>query len=357
MRKVEEILELARWAPSGDNEQPWRFKILDERQFIVYGHDTSEWCVYDLDRRASQIALGALLQTIIIAAEGLGQRAEIIPVGAGSDDNPVFRVSIEKIEKVEASPLFPCIKNRVTQRRPLQTTPITDQQKQELETALGPRFGLHWLETRAERWGMARLLFYSAKIRLTIPEAYEVHRKNIQWNAQYSEDRLPDQAIGVDNMTLKTMRWAMTSWARVQFLNKWLGGTLIPRIQMDLLPAYFCGGHFLITAKEPLSSMEDYLEGGRAVQRFWLTVCKQGLLLQPEMTPLIFSRFHRQSVTFTESPTALERAGKVCSKLQAIWQVDEIVNFGVFQGRIGVGRYPKSRSMRLQLNQLLIQES
>ncbi|WP_254452136.1 nitroreductase family protein, partial [Duganella vulcania] len=65
---LEQILELARWAPSGDNTQPWRFEILDARRLIVHGHDTRDHCVYDLDGHPSQMSIGALLETMAIAA-------------------------------------------------------------------------------------------------------------------------------------------------------------------------------------------------------------------------------------------------------------------------------------------------
>ena len=68
MSVVREILELARYAPSGDNTQPWRFAIDGEHAVTVHGHDTREHCVYDLDGRASQVSIGALLETIAIAA-------------------------------------------------------------------------------------------------------------------------------------------------------------------------------------------------------------------------------------------------------------------------------------------------
>jgi nitroreductase len=65
---LEQILELARWAPSGDNTQPWRFEVLDERRLVVHGHDTRDHCVYDLDGHPSQMSIGALLETMAIAA-------------------------------------------------------------------------------------------------------------------------------------------------------------------------------------------------------------------------------------------------------------------------------------------------
>ena len=56
----------------------------------------------------------------------------------------------------------------------------------------------------------------SAKIRLTIPEAYDVHRRMIEWDARYSHDRIPDQALGTDALSVKSMRWVLESWPRVQ---------------------------------------------------------------------------------------------------------------------------------------------
>ena len=55
------ILDRARWAPSGDNTQPWRFQIVADDQLIVHGHDTRDEILYDFDGHASHMAHGALL--------------------------------------------------------------------------------------------------------------------------------------------------------------------------------------------------------------------------------------------------------------------------------------------------------
>jgi len=46
---IEQILDQARWAPSGDNTQPWRFEIKGPLHVVVHGSDTRRHCVYDLD--------------------------------------------------------------------------------------------------------------------------------------------------------------------------------------------------------------------------------------------------------------------------------------------------------------------
>ena len=74
---VRQILELARWAPSGDNTQPWRFEIEDEQHLVVHGFDMRDHVIYDLQGRASQLALGGLLETIEIAARSRGLKCDI----------------------------------------------------------------------------------------------------------------------------------------------------------------------------------------------------------------------------------------------------------------------------------------
>lgn len=76
MTLIENILDVARWAPSGDNTQPWRFEIVDKLHFIVHGFDTRDHCVYDLDGHPSQMAIGALLENIEIAATEWGYSVE-----------------------------------------------------------------------------------------------------------------------------------------------------------------------------------------------------------------------------------------------------------------------------------------
>jgi len=60
--ELKTVLDHGRWAPSGDNMQPWRFKLLDNSHFDIHGFDTRKHCVYDLNGHASQLALGMLLE-------------------------------------------------------------------------------------------------------------------------------------------------------------------------------------------------------------------------------------------------------------------------------------------------------
>lgn len=348
---IADILELARWAPSGDNIQPWRFEIIDDRHFIVYAFDTRDHCVYDLDGHPSQIALGALLETLTIAASAHGLSATFSRRYDVPDTHPEYRVELTPDNQLSTDPLLPFVKQRSVQRRPMRTTPLTPSQKQALQDAVGEAYTVRWFEGGAQRWRLARLIFDNAKLRLTMPEAYAVHRDIIAWQARFSEDRVPDQALGLDAMTLRLMRWVMVSWQRVKFFNTWLAGHLTPRIEMELLPGLFCAAHFAIQADRAPETLDDYVAAGRAVQRFWLTATSLGLQLQPEMTPLIFSRYVREGIQFSRMPGATETAAKLGERLAGILRGVPASQVA-FLGRIGNGKAPTSRSLRLPVERL-----
>jgi len=346
---LEKILDMARWAPSGDNTQVWRFERVGE-QLVIHGFDTREHCIYDFDGRASQLALGALIENLSIAAGAHGLQISI-ERRPGSEHKPTFDVRFIVDEGLVASPLASAIEKRSVQRGALRTRPLTPVEKSKLRAAAGPGMHIVWIEDRQHRVRMALALLASGRLRLALPEAYPVHRDVIDWGARFSTDKVPDRALGVDRFTLRVMRWALQRWSRVRFMNAVPGGTLLPRLQMDLLPNLACGAHFLIVARRPCTSVDDFIAAGRDVQRFWLTATQLGLQLQPLMTPLIFS-WHVQSGRPLSRDARLSESAVRLSKQWDEWMGPGAWRSTVFMGRIGAGEAAKARSVRLPLSRL-----
>jgi nitroreductase len=349
-QSIYRILDLARWAPSGDNTQCWRFEVIGADHLVVHGYDTRADTVYDLDGHPSQISMGALLETIAIAASAQGLRADAVRRADSPVERPLFDVRFSPDASIQPSPLVEAITQRSVQRRPMSTRPLSAAEKQALEAAVGPGFAVTWIEGFGPRFKAARLMFNNAKLRLTMPEAYEVHRRIIHWGVTRSPDRVPDQALGVDNATLKLMKWAMVSWKRLSTMNA-LMGTWAPRLQMDLIPGLACAAHFVLKTKRQPRTIDDYVEAGRAVQRFWLTLTQLGLFMQPEMTPLIFSKYVREGTPFTRESKLHGPAARLQQEAAALIFTDEL--FPVYMGRLGAGKAPAARSERLPVEQLL----
>ena len=349
---LERILNLARWAPSGDNTQPWRFKILGDEHILVQGFDTRDHVVYDLDGHASQLAIGGLLETIVIAATGEGRSTSVKRRTETPDTHLLFDVQFQQQTDFRPSTLLPYIEARVVQRRPMHTKSLSVEQKQALEKSLPDGYSVIWIDRFLQRFKMAKLLFSSAKIRLTIPEAYAAHKSAIEWGAKFSANRIPSRAIGVDPVTECLMRWVMASWERVRFFNTYLFGHFAPRLQLDFVPGVLCAAHFTLTAPKPLGTIDDFVAAGRVMQRFWLSASQLGWLIQPEMTPLIFARFHRQELVFSQIHLAQLQAKSINSRLQGITGAETIEKVYLL-GRIGAGPMPSARSTRKALADLV----
>ncbi|MBL8472277.1 MAG: nitroreductase family protein [Rhodocyclaceae bacterium] len=355
MDAIEQILDLARWAPSGDNTQPWKFEIVSDTHVVVHGFDTRDHVVYDLDGHPSQMAHGALLETIRIAASQHGLGVKVTQRPDTPETHLLYDVRFEADASVTPDPLAACITTRCVQRRPMSTRPLGDTEKAKLAAAAQP-CSVTWFESFGARWTIAKLNFANAHLRLTLPEAYLVHRSVIEWKARYSTDKIPEAAVGVDPLTGSMMRWVMQSWERVDLFNRYFGGTLAPRLQLDLIPGIACAAHACLVFPRQPTSIADYVTAGRAMQRFWLTAESLGLRLQPEMTPLIFSRYHREQRVFTKMSVKQAEAGVLAQRLEAIMGRDEATK-AAFLCRLGWAETAASRSLRLELDQLKVARS
>src|SRR5256885_1222410 len=146
-----QILDLARWAPSGDNTQPWRFEIRSDSEILVHGYDTRDHCVYDLDGWASQLSHGALLETLALAATRFGCRAQTSIATEHEDGRIVYKVALERDPAVVENPLAAFISERVVQRQPMRLTRLTPEQQRTLERAAQP-FSVVWMDSWRARW-------------------------------------------------------------------------------------------------------------------------------------------------------------------------------------------------------------
>lgn len=357
MNPLDFVLEKARWAPSGDNVQTWRFEKTADDTLIIHAFDTRESVVYDFDGRPSQIALGALLENISIAASHQQRQAEFTRIDAQKDTNNstaiTYQVKLLPSDTSTPDPLVDMIERRSVQRRALSTSDIGVHDEYMLERSVGDDFTVHWLTGLQGKLHMASLLWQNAGIRLTMPEAYSTHKKVIEWGAKFSRDRIPDQAVGMDRLGLLLMRWAMQSWQRVDFMNRYLAGTWLPRIQLDLVPALFCGAHFMLVAKKAPETVEDFISAGRNLQRFWLTATQLGIQLQPEMTPLIFNWYVQAGRSCSNTAHVWPAMQNLQKKLVQICGSTEVSN-ACFMGRIGYGKPASARSLRLSVEELLI---
>lgn len=351
---IERILDAAHWAPSGDNAQPWTFEVQDDANFDVCVR-VAAGNVYEYRHgEPTLISAGTLLENIAIAAASCGKRAGWQYQGIAGGVHRI-RVALQDDPAACASPLFGEIQRRSVDRRPYRLRGLAAHDRQALAQALGPEFSVEWHETLAARRRVAALTRLATDIRLRIPETFDIHNKIVDWKQAYSPDAIPSRALGVDAMTLKMMRWTLAKRKRTEVANR-LGSPFFAGLQMDFLPGIFSAAYFAFRVQQRATGQHEQvsqlLRAGQAVQRFWLTASKLGMVLQPCLATLAFAHYGLADEPFTVSKSQrrkaanlARRAGRDLSNLQTLF----------FMGRIG---YPQkarleSRSLRLPLAQLI----
>ena len=355
--EIQKILELARWAPSGDNSQPWRFEILSEDAVRIHLNAQSNEDIYDFNNgQPTLLSGGMLLETIRVAASGYGRTARW-HYEEGHELQHRIRVDLARTPGLPADPLLAMIKTRSVDRGPYRRQRLRDEDKQALAAALGPELTVRWHETLSARLMLARLNARATDIRLRIPEAFQVHKRVIDWSNDWSPTGIPAKAVGLDAMTLKIMRWGFGDWRRLERMNRMPGATGPAIMQMDYLPAVQSGALFTIRATERPTvarlPAETLLRFGGALQRFWLTAEQRKLSLQPAMATAIFAHYGRHGVNFTEDPRIRAQAKALADELA---RRDVGADDLIFLGRIGRTKRqtPLARSVRRELAELLV---
>lgn len=351
---VERILEAAHWAPSGDNAQPWTFEVQDEALFDVCVR-IEPGNVYEYRQgEPTLISAGTLLANIAIAAPSSGKRATWSYVGAEGSLHRI-RVVLEDDAGAFEHPLYGEIQRRSVDRRPYRRRGLAADDKQALADALGPDYALGWHESLAERRKIAGLTRLATDIRLRIPETFAIHSRIVDWQRAYSPDAIPSQALGVDAMTQKMMHWTLAKRERTEFANR-LGSPFFAGLQMDFLPGLFSAAYFAFRFREPRqpgpAGVSQLLGAGQAVQRFWLTTSKRGLVLQPCLATLAFAHYGASDTPFTTAQTERRKARLLAQRV--VRDLGDLQTT-FFVGRVGYPQAAKleSRSLRLPLAQLV----
>lgn len=343
---MRDILELASWAPSADNTQPWRFEITSETTARIHSFDLSKINHFDYHGNYSHFGLGCFLETLEIAATSFYHP---IHVAKSSDSVPghlIYDAHFDTNKAVKKDPLADFIIIRVTNRFPLQRDPLSEKQKQALAAILPQGWKLLWKESLQEKFEIAKLMYRFDLI------ASPATSGIIEWNATYSKILLPDESLGLDAFNLACARWVFESPARIKWFMHYLGGAYISAFLAFFLPGILCGGHFALVADHPLQTSDEYVEAGRIFQRLWLKAAELNLFLQMETGPIVFSRYVRDQVSFASDPKLLQRGQRMERHFASIFG-EEIAPKIVMLARIGKGTPPRSRAVRLSFEELI----
>jgi hypothetical protein len=347
---IKEILETAIYAPSGENNQPWKFKLKDNMidVFNVPERDTS---LYNFRQQGLFVAHGALLENIIIASSALGYKADINAFPDKENSNHVASITLNKTE-IRDEPLYPFIRKRATNRKPYYPDPLTNKEKAVLLELNRLGYGrVALLEDQKTVKELADVLCINERL---VFENHHLHKfffEHMRWTEKEAMDKR-------DGMYLKTMelpspatlmfKLLFKRWRFVKFMG--VSKFIAKQTKKMYLAAPAIG---IITIDS--DSSEDFLAGGRLMQRVWLEATRMGLSLHPSAGTIFFIQRVLKGATEGFIQENVEMIKSVHQKLVSAFQLhDETI---AFLFRIGRSDPPSACSPRLSLDQLIIKNN
>ncbi len=346
---LERILLAARWAPSPDNAQPWRFEPLSAHSVRVHVDREAHNPYQYRHSQTNMLAVGMLVEALSLAASGHGWGMTWQWCG-----NDQLEVHFQPDADVAVDPLVHQLKARTVDRGIYRRTPLHAADRAALTAALGNGFALDWIEKPAARMRLARLNAAGLGIRLRSQACFAIHQECIDWTADYSRTGLPAKAIGVDPIARRMMQWAMQSWSRMKLMLS-IGAALYSGAEMELLPAWFCGAFCVIRPVQPVASGDDAatIAAGRRLMRFWLEATRLGLAFQPALGPVWLAAQTRSGDATTLEKEFADEAGRLAEGFARCTGRDP--HDVLFIARLGYQRGYKaaSRSIRRPLSELM----
>src|SRR3990172_3889164 len=341
---IEEIRKIVTYgvmAPSGDNCQPWAFRLKGDLLEVIDDR-TKDTSFYNFRNTASYIAHGALLENLRIASSALGFSMEEAIFPEGEEGLIVASIRFSKAPP-KNEPLFPFIDKRCTNRFKYNGAPLTDEARRGLLASINSIAGaeLALAEGRAKKIA-AKAASQNDRILFEHRGLHDFLFDHIRWSAEEAEatrDGMDIRTLGLDPVQQRLFP-LLKSWGILKLLNSVGLSRMVPHQSYMLCSGSSAMGLGEVKGSEP----NAFLDGGRAVQRVWLTASMLGLSLQP-MTGILFmlNRLYNESDSIGSSYRIMLKRAEALLK-EAFSLKPGYTPVMLF--RLGIGRTPRVSSLR-----------
>lgn len=348
-----DILETAIYAPSGDNVQPWKFKITESTIdiFNVPENDTS---FYNFNQSASFIGHGALLENIVILAGAMGYSAEYNIFPRKEDQNYVAHIEIRKAQEIDKNSreLADYIKLRTTNRKEYKDIALNTNEKEALRRAastIDDQVKLNIVDDKKVLETLTAVTSNNERLVFENKMLHDFFYGHLIWNDEEAKGK-----IGFNVKTLELPPPGLfafrifKNWPLVGFLNKFGLAKSIGKQGRKLHASAPAMGAIIVKDTSPLS----YIETGRAMQRVWLEVTRLGLSLQPITGILFFMPRIKADAASELSHSQIDLIQESYGTMENVFESQG--NVISFMFRVGRSEKPTIYTTRLPLEQMLI---
>ncbi len=284
----EQLVSAGIAAPSGGNNQPWRW-LADTTRLHLFHERARSAALPDFNGTSGLVALGAVLENVTLTAHAAGLELEVAMLPAGDNADLIASISLHEqpsqhTEDHWRDELAPLVLQRHTNRK-LARDPLSPEQLADLSAAVRtiPGADLQILEGDAELAAIGGLVGACDRLRFLDPACNRQLISELRWTPE--EAAAKRDGISLDSLELSRGDRAavqmLRTWSSLRLIRAWGGGRGLTEGSLKAISHSAAVG--LITM--PQATAQAFLAGGRAMQRMWLVAHTHALALHP-MTAL-----------------------------------------------------------------------
>lgn len=346
--ELDQILRAGIQAPSGDNCQPWIFKI--RGNFLeLYNAPERDTSLYSYNQRSSLISHGALLFNIKLVSQSLGYgvKLEIFP-----DENRNHIANIYFFaSKSMYLPETDCIYKRVTNRKQYNNRIVSESDITFLKESLADfqdSVNLYFVEGTRMINRLAEAASKNEDLVLTNKFLHEFLFKHVRW----SEGELK---ISPDGLYIKTLEMNFLQRIVFRIASNWGRITLLNRIGLNKKVAdenkktYQKSAVFgLITVKK--DDDKNFLAAGELLQKIWLRATSKGIYLHP-VTGIVFLNLRVKGDKYGLDEAEANQILEAYNSIQSVFNPSEATS--AFMFRLGYADAPSATTPRFPLERFI----
>ena len=350
-KDIKQIIQDAVHAPSGENCQPWSFRI-SGTTISLFNLPERDQSPYNRGQYGSYVSHGALLENIKISALKLGYSTNIKLFPEPGNNNHIATITLEKISLDREPVLYQAIAKRVTNRKPYKNVALPPGELVEILNSISDNtVKILITQKDSDKKTLARVGSFNESVMMSNEFLHNFFFSHVTWTKEKDEQKKIGFFIDTLELPLpaRKMFKLVENWRVANFLNK-LGFYKI--VGKQNAKTYALSSGFGILSTED-TSPEGLIRTGMALEQVWLTATKLGLNFQP-VAGLLFL-FHAIKLAgaakFTKNQKRLIEEGYEIIKKTFSLNPNENV---VFMFRFGHGGgEPTARSSRFNVEDFI----
>lgn len=276
------IVEAAILAPSGGNSQPWKWVLKNNSLLLFYDFD-AEPTFLGYGNTANILSLGASMENAVLQAKKMGLDSKVIAYPDKTIKQLVAQVKFYQEHKSEPklAALIEAVGYRNTNRNIVERPEIENEKLLQLINVAKemPGAELRVFTSEKELNDIADIIGEIEIIRLLEKAGQSDFAEEIGWTKRENEKRhdgVDIRTVDLTNSEVAGMKIAANAEV-IALIKKWKGGGAFKKLTKKSIDssAAVC----ILSMSE--QSLTDYFNGGRILERIWLTANAIGLAFQP----------------------------------------------------------------------------